>query len=268
MLVFDKNIYGQPSYTGSVPGSVGLKLYVYKTKEDASQAGSNIIINLAKKAHASKKPLSMIVPTGNSPVLTYKICVDEYKAGNVSFAYVNFRSMDEYEGMTKYHDFMTHHFIDAIDCHSYDIFNGKAADPESECRRYENNIDTENLALLFGGTGEEGHLAFNEAAPTLQTACHREKLSDSTKSANASDFPADAFPDYAFTIGLQVMFKAKKAMIYAFGEKKIAAVQKAVSGVIDPQAPISFIQLMQDADLIMDETAATELIKSGMVKPV
>ena len=268
MLVFDKNIYGRPSYADQAPGSVGLKLYVYKTKEEASQAGGNIIINLAKTAHASKKPISMIVPTGNSPILTYKICVDQYKAGRVSFAYVDFRSMDEYEGMTKYHDFMKRHLIDAIDSRSYDIFNGNAADPERECRRYENSIDTENLALLFGGTGEEGHLAFNEAAPALQMACHREKLSDSTKSANAADFPADIFPDYAFTIGLQVMFKAKKAMIYAFGEKKSAAVQKAVSGVIDPTAPISFIQLMQDADLIMDETAASELIKSGLVKPV
>jgi glucosamine-6-phosphate deaminase len=267
MLKFNQTLYGQPTYIGEAPGSVGLKLYVYKTKAEASQAGSNIIINLAKKAATAQKPISMITPTGNSPILTYKICVDEYKAGKVSFAYVNFRSMDEYEGTTKYQDFMKHHLIDAIDAQSYDIFNGNAADPEAECLRYENNIDAANLELLFGGTGEEGHLAFNEAAPALQTACHREKLSDNTKSANAADF-AETFPDYALTIGLAVMFKAKKAMIYAFGDKKVTAVQKAVSGYIDPTAPISFLQLMPDADLIMDEAAAVELIKSGLVKPV
>ncbi|MCL2382710.1 MAG: 6-phosphogluconolactonase [Oscillospiraceae bacterium] len=268
MLEFNKDIYGKPTYVGTVPGSVGMKLYVYRTKEEASIAGSNIIIGLAKKAHENQKPITMIIPTGNSPIPTYRICSDEYNFGNVSFQYVNFRNMDEYEGCTKYQDFTKHHIIDAIDKNSYDIFNGKAEDPEAECERYENNIDTENLELLFGGTGEEGHLAFNEAAPSLQTKCHRETLSDNTKSANAFDYPDGNFPDHALTIGLGLMFKAKKAMIYAFGPKKATAVEKAVSGYIDPQAPISFMQLMQDADLIMDEAAAAPLIKSGMVKPV
>ena len=265
MLNFDESVYGSPTYTGKVPGSVNLKLFVYKTKEEASRAGANIIIQKANKAKDEGKSISMIIPTGNSPIPTYEICVDDYKNGKVSFSNVNFRSMDEYDGTTKYQDFIRYHIMDAVDAASYDIFNANAADPDGECLRYESGIDTDNLELLFGGTGEEGHIAFNEGARVLRTACHRETLSASTKAANAFDFPGGPFPDYAYTIGFRVMFMAKKAMIYAFGEKKVSAVAKAVNGFIDPTAPISLMQLMPDADLIMDEAAAVELIKSGMV---
>lgn len=268
MLKFDENIYGKPAYVGKVPGSVGMKLYVYKTKEEASRAGANIVMANAKKAIKDNKKITMIIPTGNSPIPTYKICVEEYKNGNVSFSNVNFRSMDEYEGTTKYQDFIKHHIMDYIDANTYDIFNAKTSDPENECVRYEDNIDTENLELLLGGTGEEGHLAFNEGAKAVRTACHRETLSDSTKVANSFDFPEGEFPNYAFTIGFRVMFKAKKAVIYAFGDKKVSAVEKAVNGYINPEAPISFMQLMQDADLIMDEEAASKLIETEMVKPI
>ena len=267
MLNFDESTYGKPTYVGTVPNSVGLKLFVYKTKEEASRAGANVIMNLANSAKKENKDITMIIPTGNSPIPTYEICSEEYKNGNVDFTNVNLRSMDEYEGYSKYKDFIKHHILNNINAKSYDIFDGNAGDPEAEAIRYENNIDTDNLELLFGGTGEEGHLAFNEANPTLYVASHREVLSESTKNANARDFEGK-FPNHALTIGFGLMFKAKKAMIYAFGDKKIAAIEKAVSGKIDPQAPISLMQLMRDAALIMDEEAAKTLIESGMVVPV
>lgn len=265
MIKFDQNIYGKPTFTGMVPGSVNLKLFVYKTKEEASRAGANILIEKAKKAKEENRLISMIIPTGNSPIQTYKICVDEYNSGNISFSSVNFRSMDEYEGTTKYQDFIKYHIMNAVDANSYDIFDAKSENPEKECLRYEEGIDLENLELLLGGTGEEGHLAFNEGAKFVRTVCHREKLSDSTKIANAFDFDESEFPDYAYTIGFRAMFKAKKAVVYAFGDKKISAVSKAVTGCVDPTYPISFMQLMPDADLIMDEAAAAEVIRSGMV---
>lgn len=125
------------------------------------------------------------LPTGSSPVGIYKILVEKFDSGEISFENVITFNMvcrrwrleerlwltmkDEYVGIPRdhpesYHTFMYNHFFSHVNIHpsNINILDGNAADLEAECAAYERKIKAVGgIELFLGGIGPDGHIAFN-----------------------------------------------------------------------------------------------------------
>ena len=93
------------------------------------------------------KPFVLGLPTGSTPIGTYKELIRLYEAGEVSFRNVVTFNMDEYVGIPEdhpesYHTFMWNNLFSHIDIReeNVNILNGNAKDLLAECARYEDKI--------------------------------------------------------------------------------------------------------------------------------
>ncbi|MDE6876416.1 MAG: 6-phosphogluconolactonase, partial [Alistipes sp.] len=101
----------------------------------ARWAAEYIIGRIRAKAQCSDAPFVLGLPTGSTPLETYKELVRRHKAGEVSFRNVVTFNMDEYVGLPEehpesYHSFMRHNFFSHIDIRpeNIHILNGNAPD--------------------------------------------------------------------------------------------------------------------------------------------
>ena len=131
------------------------------SKEVAQWAAAYIVEQIKAKAAKTDAPFVLGLPTGSTPLETYKELIRLHKAGEVSFKNVVTFNMDEYIGLAEehpesYHSFMWSNFFSHIDIQreNVHILNGNAADLEAECEVYEAAIVAAGgIDLFMGGVG-------------------------------------------------------------------------------------------------------------------
>ena len=228
-----------------------------------------IVARIKEKAARTDRPFVLGLPTGSTPVETYKELVRLYEAGEVSFRNVVTFNMDEYVGLPEehpesYHSFMWNNFFKHIDIlpENVNILNGNAEDLVKECADYEARIvEAGGIDLFMGGVGEDGHIAFNEPFSSLNSRTRVKTLTQDTIQVNARFFGGDIslVPKTALTVGVGTVLAAKKVLILATGPKKARAVRHGVEGSYNHQWTISALQVHPNGILICDEPAAGEL---------
>ena len=250
-----------------------MRFIIEDTNEHAGQWAARYIVGRILEHQAkTDKPFVLGLPTGSTPLSTYKELINLYKAGKVSFKNVITFNMDEYvdlpeEHPESYHSFMWNNFFNHVDINpeNVNILNGNAADPEAECREYEERIvKAGGIDLFLGGVGENGHLAFNEPYTSLNSRTHLVSLTQDTIQVNSRFFNNDInlVPKQAVTVGIATVLAAKEVLILALGAKKANAVQRCVEGEISHACPITWLQTHQNGILVTDE-AAIENLKVG-----
>ena len=228
-----------------------------------------IVARIKEKAARTDRPFVLGLPTGSTPVETYKELVRLYEAGEVSFRNVVTFNMDEYVGIPEdhpesYHTFMRKHFFDHVDVPAANIhiLDGNAPDLQKECEEYERKIVAAGgIDLFLGGVGEDGHLAFNEPFSSLNSRTRLKTLTQDTIQVNARFFGGDIslVPKTALTVGVGTVLSAKKVLILATGHKKARAVRHGVEGSYNHQWTISALQVHPNGILVCDDPAAEEL---------
>ncbi|MCT8558823.1 glucosamine-6-phosphate deaminase [Glaesserella parasuis] len=216
-----------------------------------------------------EKPFVLGLPTGGTPLQTYKELIKLYKAGEVSFKHVVTFNMDEYVGLPpehkeSYHYFMFHNFFNHIDIpvENVNILNGMAEDVDAECERYEAKIRSYGKIHLFiGGVGVDGHIAFNEPASSLSSRTRIKTLTEDTLIANSRFFDNDVnkVPKFALTVGVGTFMDAEEVLILVTGYNKALALQACVEGAVNHLWTISALQLHRRAIVVCDEPATQEL---------
>jgi glucosamine-6-phosphate deaminase len=238
--------------------------------EQVAQWSALYIINKINKFGPTPEcPFVLGLPTGGTPLATYRCLIDLFKAGEISFENVVTFNMDEYVGLPQehpesYHSFMYNNLFNDIDIKEENIhlLNGNAVDLAAECSAYEDKIQSfGGIDLFLGGVGVDGHIAFNEAGSSLSSLTRSMKLTHSTKEANSRFFDNDInnVPDYALTIGVATLLSAKEVMILASGHNKALAVQHAVEGNITHIWTVTALQLHRHAIIVADQYAQQEL---------
>ncbi|EQA05334.1 glucosamine-6-phosphate deaminase [Glaesserella parasuis] len=217
----------------------------------------------------AEKPFVLGLPTGGTPLQTYKELIKLYKAGEVSFKHVVTFNMDEYVGLPpehkeSYHYFMFHNFFNHIDIpvENVNILNGMAEDVDAECERYEAKIRSYGKIHLFmGGVGVDGHIAFNEPASSLSSRTRIKTLTEDTLIANSRFFDNDVnkVPKFALTVGVGTFMDAEEVLILVTGYNKALALQACVEGAVNHLWTISALQLHRRAIVVCDEPATQEL---------
>ncbi|MDG6267136.1 glucosamine-6-phosphate deaminase [Glaesserella parasuis] len=217
----------------------------------------------------AEKPFVLGLPTGGTPLQTYKELIKLYQAGEVSFKHVVTFNMDEYVGLPpehkeSYHYFMFHNFFNHIDIpvENVNILDGMAEDVDAECERYEAKIRSYGKIHLFmGGVGVDGHIAFNEPASSLSSRTRIKTLTEDTLIANSRFFDNDVnkVPKFALTVGVGTLMDAEEVLILVTGYNKALALQACVEGAVNHLWTISALQLHRRAVVVCDEPATQEL---------
>jgi glucosamine-6-phosphate deaminase len=223
----------------------------------------------------AKKPFVLGLPTGSSPIGTYKELIKLYKKGVVSFKNVVTFNMDEYVGIPEdhpesYHSFMWNNFFKHIDIpkKNVNILNGNAKDLQKECDNYEKKIKKYGgIKLFLGGIGPDGHIAFNEPGSSLNSRTRVKTLRKDTIIANSRFFDNDInkVPKTALTVGVGTVLDSEEVLIIITGHNKARALAKVVEDGVNHMWTVSALQLHPKGIIVCDDDATYEL-KVGTVQ--
>ena len=117
-----------------------MQIHVYDHAQQVGQAAATLLA-----AQLISKPNSVLgLATGSTPIPTYQALISLYKAGVVDFSSASSFNLDEYVGLPaghpcSYHSFMREQLFDHVNMPADHIHipDGNAADPQTECARYD-----------------------------------------------------------------------------------------------------------------------------------
>lgn len=241
--------------------------------QNAEQVGKWAARHIVERINAFKptaeKPFVLGLPTGGTPLSTYKALIAMHNAGEVSFKHVVTFNMDEYVGIDpehpeSYRSFMYNNFFNHVDIQEENInlLDGLADDIDAHCAAYEEKIRSYGKINLFmGGIGIDGHIAFNEPGSSLNSRTRIKTLTEETRIANSRFFDNDInqVPKYALTIGVATLLDAEEVMILTMGHNKAQALQMAVEGSVNHMWTVTALQMHAKAIIVADDAAQQEL---------
>jgi len=199
------------------------------------------------------------LPTGRTPLGMYDrivaICSREYHC----FTEVETFNLDEYVGIScdhpgSYCSYMREHLVEHVDLdrRRAHIPDGKAADLDAECARYEREIRRAGgLGLTFLGLGRNGHIGFNEPGTPFGSRTRVVSLTASTRTANAALFANGEVPHDAITMGIGTILESRSIVLLVSGTGKEEAVARLRGGEINEEFPASALHLHGDVQVLV-----------------
>lgn len=247
-----------------------MRVVIEKNYDKMSQWAANYIVGKINAFKPSaKKPFILGLPTGSTPIGTYKELIKLFKKGAVSFKNVVTFNMDEYVQIPEnhpesYHSFMWNNFFSHIDIkkENVNILNGNAKDLDAECQRYEEKIKSYGgIELFMGGIGPDGHIAFNEPGSSLTSRTRVKSLTTDTIIANSRFFDNDVnkVPKTALTVGVGTVMDSREVLILANGHNKARALSHAIEGAVSQMWTVSVLQMHPKGIIVCDDAACDEL---------
>lgn len=247
-----------------------MRIIILKNSDEIGKwAAYKIAREILEFKPTADKKYVLGLPTGSTPLSTYKELINLYKEGIVSFENVITFNMDEYVGLAptdpqSYHYFMKENFFKHIDIKEENtyILDGLTKDIKEECKKYEEKIkELGPIKLFMGGVGEDGHIAFNEPGSSLTSRTRDKELVMDTIITNSRFFGGDInkVPRLALTVGVGTIMDSEEVMILASGNKKAHAIRKGIEEGVNHLYTISVLQLHPKAIIVLDEQAAEEL---------
>ena len=240
-----------------------MRVIIEPTNEQGSAwAAAHIARRINEHAKSTDRPFVLGLPTGSTPLGTYRKLIEMCKAGQVSFANVVTFNMDEYVGIPKdhpesYHSFMWNNFFSHIDIkpENVNILDGNAPDLEKECADYEARIEKAGgIDLFMGGIGSRTRV---------------KSLTKDTIIANSRFFGHDVnlVPKTALTVGVATVMSAREVLILAFGHNKARALAAGIEGGYTHQWTISALQVHPKGIIVCDEDATARTSISRTSRP-
>ena len=242
-----------------------MKVIVMKNAYDISVEASGMIVKQINNNRGSVIGFA----TGASPVETYKRIIESYEKGDVTLKHITTFNLDEYVGLTKdnpnsYYYFMMDNLFGKtdVDENNVNFLSGTAEDMDQECKRYSEQIKKSGgIDIQILGIGTTGHIGFNEPGDKCADGPFCVKLTQSTIDSNKKYFEAlgDTMPEYALTMGIGDIMRAKRIVLIATGESKAQAIKELVEGEVDSSCPATILKLHSDVTVLLDEAAASLL---------
>jgi glucosamine-6-phosphate deaminase len=241
-----------------------VEVIIRPTAEAAADLAAGII---ARELRANPH-LVLGLATGRTMEAVYARLVRLPQEERLDFSLCRTFNLDEYVGLPgtdhySYRHYMNQHLFQKVnlDARNTHLPDGRAADLEAECRRYEQLICGSggiNLQLL--GIGRTGHLGFNEPLSALRSRTRVKALSPVTLAQNAPLFgdPAE-MPRRAITMGVGTILECQRCLLLATGEEKADIIAQAVEGPITSMISATALQLHPRCSVVVDEAAADGL---------
>lgn len=191
-------------------------------------------------------------------------------APGIDWSRVDALHLDEYIGLPEdapqsFARFVRERVIDKVHPGSVEYLNGRAPDPEAECRRYAALLSAAPVDILCAGIGENGHLAFNDPPVAdfddpklvkivdLDAVCRQQQVNDGAFAA------LDQVPHRAMTLTIPALMSAERVFCIVPGPTKTDAVYHTVRGPITTECPASILRRHPNATLYLDRASAARI---------
>jgi glucosamine-6-phosphate deaminase len=223
-------------------------------KVESPEKGAEHVFRIIKEELENGRLHVLGLATGSTMIPVYK----EWAASDLDFSDVTSFNLDEYVGLSasnpnSYAYFMENHLFAKKKFKETHIPNGTAPDLDKECADYEALLLKHPLDIQLLGTGENGHIAFNEPGTPFDSVTHVAQLTESTLGVNSQYFENDEkIPETAISMGITSILRAKKLILLAFGEKKRAAIEKLLEGNVSTEWTITALLEHDDVIVITD----------------
>ena len=245
---------------------------IFSTIEEGARHIADSIEKDIKAKSAAGKFYVIALGTGTSLTPVFNELVRRHKKEGLSFKNVVVFNGYEYFPLTAKNTNsslkqLKERFLNKVDIEQQNIFSpdGTIAQEavQEYCRLYEQRIQTfGGLDAALFGIGRNGNIAVNEPGSSLASmtriilidALSREEMTNSF--ANG-----EQVPPCSITMGMSTILKARKLYVTAWGEEKAGIVKAAVESNISDTCPASFMQTHEDADMVIDLGAASELTR-------
>lgn len=239
-----------------------MKLIIGKDIEEMSQAAAGYVMSYM---YQEKERINLSITGGTTPKRMYEILVPMVK-DKKQFQHVHFYNFDEIpyrkedrEGVTisgLRDAFFTPAHIKEEQIHKLDQFNYQTQDDRIE--------KDGGLDMVILGVGADGHFCGNLPQTTkfgdLTTRVENDqRLKD--RILPEFDNVEEDVPEYYITMGPRSIMRARHIVMIASGVKKAGIIKTLMEGVVDQDVPASLLTLHPHFTLIVDEEAASLLVK-------
>ena len=251
-----------------VMNRAGDHLIVCENIDELHHRFANDIFSEIKKNNENEKSTKLILPIG--PTGQYPILVDLISQHNLDLSNCWFFFMDEYSDDDGFAIPLNHPLSFKRIAKTmlliplrerFGLDNSKVIFPD------ESNIDElasiiQDINTCYGGIGIHGHIAFNEPSNNVSLSNPRKvRLNEYTITLNAIRSHVggnlEAFPNYAFTIGMKQILSAKRIRLYCRNESPYdwanSVLRIALFGEPGDDYPVTYTQGHPDYTIITDK---------------
>jgi glucosamine-6-phosphate deaminase len=242
-----------------------MKIRIARDRATASAAAAEHAAASLRAAVARRGKARIVAATGASQLEFLRALV---AAPEIDWQRVEMFHLDEYAALPETHPasfrrYLREHLVDKTGIRKYHFLDGEG-DLDEVRRRIGDELQREEVDLLFAGIGENGHLAFNDPPADFETtepyivvkldeACRRQQVGEGW-------FPSiDAVPATAISMSIPQMLKARELIVVVPDARKAKAVRDALEGPVTPAVPASILRRHPNATLYLDEAAASLL---------
>ena len=244
-----------------------LRVYIYPTQKEMAEAAANTAAEYLKHLLSKQEQARIILASAASQILFLSYLTARR---DVPWDRVTIFHMDEYLGLPEAHPasfrrFIKKHVQERIPQATYHYIQGDAPEPLREYRRYSDLLNEAPIDLCCLGIGENGHIAFNDPHVAkfndpmtvkivqLDARCRQQQV-------NEGAFPdISSVPQYAYTISIPGLMRARRLIGVVPERRKAEAVRNTLEGPIAPSCPASILRTHANADLFLDQEAASLL---------
>jgi len=242
-----------------------MKLSVFPNYRLLSENASDKVIRLVQN-----KPTAVLCfASGDTPRLCYQLMVEKAIAAKIDFSAISFVGLDEWVGISPSNEGSCHFFLDNLilkhlnfSSSNIHLFDGLSGNPMQECRKMDQLLQEKGgIDLMIVGVGMNGHIGFNEPGVSFNNYSHLVELDNITASVGQKYFKEATMLKQGLTIGLKHLVEATNVLMLANGFKKAPIIKKAMEDEISDQMPASIIRTHPNSEVMLDEEAASLLIK-------
>lgn len=227
-----------------------------------------LVARIIAREIRAKPDLVLGLATGKTMEAVYRLLVQIHRQEALDFSRCRTFNLDEYVGLApddphSYRFYMNERLFRQVnlDLRNTRLPDGRAADLDAECARYEQAIaDAGGIDLQLLGLGKAGHIGFNEPLSALRSRTRVKALTPTTIEQNTAFFGGpEQVPRRALTMGVGTILDCRRCLLLATGGDKAPIVAKAVEGPITSMISATAMQLHPRCTVVVDEAAGSLL---------
>lgn len=237
-----------------------MKIIVSDSYETLSATIAKDVVETLKQ---SDHPL--FCPTsGDTPKGLYKELVNLQQQMQADFSNWFFVGLDEWMGMNGDDEGSCRHSVDqqlfypaGISNEQICFFDGKAADPEAECKKAEDFIVNHGgFDVVVIGLGLNGHVGMNEPGTPADSWSHISELDPQTAQTGQKYFNKPTALSKGLTLGIATLLSAKHIFMMVNGSKKAQIVKRVIESEPTMEIPATLLKGHADFRIYLDKEAA------------
>jgi len=243
---------------------------IFETSEQGATFIAKQIADTIRQKKKEGKTCNLALTGGNSPRNVYGELLRMYNEEGLSFDNVVIFTLYEYyplasNAVTSNLNMIRHMLLDHVDIKPEHIYalNGSISQEDimDHCKQYEDKITAVggiDIAVL--GIGKMGNIAFNEPGSRINSGTRLILLDASSREEAAKTF-GNHVPISSITMGIANILAARKIFLMAWTDDKAHNLKACIEGPITDAIPASFLQSHNNANIVLDLSAASQLTR-------